>query len=45
MSRVGIAVGFGVGVAGDLGLALPLVASRFRPLTTGKLFPHSRGSS
>lgn len=45
MTGVGIAVGFRVGAVTDLGSALPVVDDRFWPLTTGKLFPHTRGSS
>lgn len=44
MRGVGVAVGFGVGVAADLNSALPLVAAQFGYITTGKLFPLSRGS-
>ena len=45
MSRVGFAVGFGVGVVGNLVTAFSLVDGQIRQITTGKLLPHSRGSS
>jgi hypothetical protein len=38
MSGVGIAVGFDVGVAADLGLRFPLVKRHSGDLTTGTLF-------
>jgi hypothetical protein len=44
MSRVGLDVSIGVGVAVNLKTPLPLVSGRDTPITTGKLL-YSPGSS